>query len=98
LWNSYPPGHHEQKFAGTCLFFRTQLHEDEVYEKRECAEFVEAIPGVEPMAMYDYKISQDRLGDAHDQATRAKRLAYIGIVLSVLGLAWNIGKAFLGGG
>ena len=98
MWNAYPAEHREQKYAGICLFFRLQLHEDEVYEQRDCAEFVERIPGVEPLAHYDYKVSQDRIGDAHKQAKRAKVLAYIGIILSVTGLAWNIGKVFIGGG
>ena len=69
MWSSYPPDHAEKKYAGTCLWFRIRLHEDEVYE--------------------------ERVGEAHTSARRAKVLAYIGITLSVLGLAWNIIKAFL---
>jgi hypothetical protein len=96
LWNKYPDDHDEQKFAGVCLWYQHRLHDNEVFADRECPEFFERIPGQTPMDHYSYKVSRDQLGKAYTTALRSKHLAYLGIALSVLGLAWAVAKEFLG--
>jgi len=86
LWSKYPDDHTEKVYAGVCLWYQTRLPEHAVYEPRRCPDFCERIPGVEAMEHFAYKVKRDNLGDAYRQATRAKRLAYIGLVLSILGL------------
>lgn len=86
LWNQYPDDHTEKVYAGVCLWYQTRLPEHAVYESRRCSDFCERIPGVGAMEHFDYKVKRDNLGDAYRQATRAKRLAYLGVALSSLGL------------
>jgi len=75
------------------MWFQHRLHDNEVYESRECSEFMEAIPGWTPQELLDYKIKRDDLGKAHREALRSKRLAYVGITLSILGLLWSLVEA-----
>jgi len=86
LWNQYPDDHNETVYAGTCLYYQSRLAEDEVYEERRCKDFFERIPGLSPMQHFDYKVRRDNLGDAFLTARRAKRLAYVSLVLSIASL------------
>ena len=86
LWSEYPEHHREKKWQGVCIWYQIRLDRESVFEARHCEDFFERIPGMVAMDHMDYKIKRDNLGDAFVQAQRAKRLAYTGIVLSVLGL------------
>tara|TARA_R110002020_G_scaffold194133_2_gene394718 strand:+ start:1211 stop:1582 length:372 start_codon:yes stop_codon:yes gene_type:complete len=86
LWNEYPENHHEKKYAGLCMWYQTRLDASEVFEPRRCVDFFERIPGLHPFDHFKYKIQRDNLGDAYEAAKRAKRLAYVGLGLSVAGL------------
>jgi hypothetical protein len=86
LYNKYPDEHHENKYSGVCLWYQHRLARQDEYEQRDCADFFEAIPKLSPLQHFDYKIKRDSLGDAYSAATRAKRLAYLGLVLSITGL------------
>ena len=86
LWNEYPEHHHEQKYKGVCMWYQIRLDREAVFEPRKCSDFFERIPGLHPFDHFKYKIQRDNLGDAYTHANRAKKLAYIGLVLSVLGL------------
>ena len=86
LWSQYPDDHVEKKYAGTCLYYQSRLAADEVYEERRCLDFFERIPGLSAMQHFDYKVRRDNLGDAFRSARRAKRLAYVSLVLSIASL------------
>ena len=86
LWSQYPEKHAEKKYAGTCLYYQSRLAADEVYEERRCPDFLERIPGLSAMQHFDYKVRRDNLGDAFRSARRAKRLAYVSLVLSIASL------------
>jgi len=94
LWSKYPDSHHEQKYAGVCLWYQHRLMDDDVFEDRECKDFFERVPGLMPMDHFDYKIKRDNLGDAYTQARFSKRLALMGAVLSVISLALSLWKVF----
>ena len=96
LWSKYPDNHHEQKYAGVCLWYQHRLHHDDVFEQRECGDFFERVPGMNPMDHMDYKIKRDNLGDAYTMAKRSKRLALFGVVTSVASLALSAWKVFGG--
>ena len=95
LWSAYPEDHPEEKWAGVCLWYQLQLREGDVFAQRDCDDFFERVPGVKPMAQFEYKVKRDALRDGWLAARRAKTLAIIGIVLSSLGLLWNVVKLFL---
>lgn len=90
LWNQYPAGHEEQKYAGVCVWYQMRLHESDVWESRVCPDFFEKMPGVTALSHFDYKIKRDNLGDAYVSARRAKYLAYTSLTLSIVGLVWKI--------
>jgi len=96
LWGKYPDHHHEQKYAGVCLWYQHRLHHDDVFEQRECGDFFERVPGLTPMDHFDYKIKRDNLGDAYEMAKRSKRLALFSVVTSVISLGFSAWKV-LGG-
>lgn len=86
LWSKYPDTHPEKKYAGVCMWYQTRLEEGAVFEPRKCGDFFERIPGLHPFDHFKYKTQRDNLGDAYTAAKRAKRLAYVGLILSVFGL------------
>ena len=86
LWSKYPDDYHEQKWAGVCIWYQHRLMDDDVFEERECGDFFERIPGLTPLDHFDYKTKRDNLGDAYQAAQRSKKIAYVSLGLSVLGL------------
>jgi len=96
MWSKYPDNHHEQKYAGVCLWYQHRLMDDQVFEQRECGDFFERVPGLTPMDHFDYKIKRDNLGDAYEMAKRSKRLALFSVVTSVISLGFSAWKV-LGG-
>jgi len=90
LWSKYPEGHPEKKYAGVCLWYQIRLDQDSVYESRECPDFFERVPGLAPIEHFNYKVKRDNLGDAYVQASRAKIIAYVGVVLSLIGLIFSM--------
>ena len=86
MWSSYPKDHYEKKWAGVCLWLQIRLREEDVWEQRECADFFERIPGIDPMGQMDYKIKRDNLGEAYAVALRSKHLAYLGVIISIISL------------
>lgn len=86
LYNKYPSDHYENKYSGLCLWYQHRLVRDDEYERHNCPDFFEAIPKLSPLQHFDYKIKRDNLGDAYSVAARAKRLAYLGLCLSIIGL------------
>ena len=82
LWANYPADHPEKTYAGTCLYYQTRLVSQEVFEHRVCRDFFEKIPGLSPIQQFNYKMSRDNLGDAYRTAKRARKLAYVSLVLS----------------
>ncbi len=96
LWNSYPDDYHEKKWAGVCLWYQIRLHEHDVWEERQCGDFMEAIPQLSPMQHLDYKVKRDNLGDAYQAARRSKRLALTSLAISVTGLALALYRTLTG--
>jgi hypothetical protein len=96
MWSKYPDHHHEKKYAGVCLWYQTRLVEGEVFEERECGDFFERVPGMNAMDHLDYKIKRDNLGDAYTTARFSKRLALIGVVISVVSLTLTVWKVLNG--
>lgn len=86
LYNKYPQDHKEQKWSGVCLWYQHRLQESDEYEKRECSDFFEKIPEVEPLKHFDYKIRRDNLRDAYVIAKRSKVLAFISLGISITGV------------
>ena len=85
MWAEYPHDHHEQKYEGVCMWFQLRLEQDQVWEKRECADFIERIPGMNPMEHFNFKATRDDMGSAHAEAKTARvranaSLAFSGIV------------------
>tara|TARA_B100000214_G_scaffold373911_1_gene355318 strand:- start:416 stop:730 length:315 start_codon:yes stop_codon:yes gene_type:complete len=95
LWAAYPSEHREKQYSGICMWYQIRLPESEVFESRECGDFQERIPGMCPKEHFDYKIKRDNLGDAFVAAKFSKRLSITALVLSILGLTWNITKTFI---
>ena len=96
LWAKYQDNHHEQKFAGACLWHQTRLVDSEVFDERECKDFFERVPGLTPLDHFDYKTKRDNLGDAYETAKRSKRLALFGVVTSVVSLGFSAWRLFGG--
>jgi hypothetical protein len=94
LWNKYPDNHHEQKYAGVCLWYQHRLMGDDVFEDRECSDFFERVPGLTPLDHFEYKTKRDNLGDAYKMAKRSKYLAYIGITVSLISLVASLYRTF----
>lgn len=94
LWSKYPDNHHEQKYAGVCLWYQHRLMDDDVFEDRECGDFFERVPGLTPLDHFDYKTKRDNLGDAYKVAKRSKYLAYIGITVSLISLVASLYRTF----
>ena len=95
LWSAYPANHAEQEYKGVCVYYQHRLREADVYEKRDCPDFFERIPGWSVLEHFGYKMSRDNLGDAYKAASRAKRIAYISLVLSVGGVVAKAMSALL---
>ena len=96
LWSKYPDNYHEQKYAGVCLWYQHRLVEADVFERRECDDFLKVIPDLTPMNHFDYKIKRDNLGDAYQTASRSKRLAVFGVVTSLVSLGFSTWRVFGG--
>ena len=94
LWSKYPDNHHEQKYAGVCLWYQHRLVDDDVFEQRECDDFFESVPGLTPLDHFDYKTKRDNLGDAYETAKRSKVLAYVGLIISTVSLAASLYRTF----
>ena len=86
LWESYPPDHHEQVWAGSCLWYQTRLAEGFVYEKRECNDFFERFPSMSPKEHFDYKIKRENAGDGYKAARRSLFFSLAALGLSAVGL------------
>lgn len=90
LWAKYPDNHHEQKYAGVCLWYQSRLVDGEVFDERDCKDFFERVPGLTPLDHFDYKTKRDNLGDAYETARFSRKMAIAGIVLSVAGMVLSI--------
>jgi hypothetical protein len=90
LWGKYPENHHEQKFAGVCLWYQIRLADDQVFEERDCKDFFERVPGLTPLDHFEYKAKRDNVGDAYRTAMRSKVIAYIGLAISAASLAASL--------
>ena len=90
MFSVYPEDYHEQKWAGTCLWYQIRLPKDEVWEKRECSDFFERIPGLDPIAQFDYKLKRENVGDAYTTAKRSKRIAYVALIITLVEFTWLI--------
>ena len=90
LWNKYPDNHHEQKYAGVCVWYQMRLSDDEVWEDRKCPDFFERIPGLHVMDHFEYKCKRDNLGDAFREAHSARLMSWIslGVALGALISEW----------
>jgi hypothetical protein len=86
LYSKYPDNHHEKKWDGVCLWYQHRILPGEVFEKRECSDFFEGVPGLTPMDHFDYKVKRDNLGDAYRVAKRSRVIAYVSLALSVFGM------------
>ena len=86
LWADYPEYYPEKVYAGTCLYYQTRLVPEEVFEHRVCVDYFERIPDLTPLQHFEYKAKRDHLGDAYRTAKRAKRLAYVSLVVSLASL------------
>jgi len=75
-----------ERYSGMCLWYQFRLEEDQVWESRECSDFVERIPDVDPIGHFRYKVSRDNLGSAYRISTSARRRANLGLVISVVGI------------
>jgi len=87
LWAKYPTNHQEKKWAGACLWYRTQLPDSAVWEKRECPEFFEAIPGWDSAQHWSYATRHDDLGRSWRASRRAVIFSIVSLVLSAVGLS-----------
>ncbi len=87
LWEKYPENHHEQKWAGVCVWYQMRLQDDEVWEDRKCPDFFERIPGFHTLDHFDYKCKRDELGDAFREANSARLLSWISLGVAVSALA-----------
>ena len=94
LWSKYPDDHYEKKYAGVCLWYQARLVDEEVFEERECKDFFERVPGLTPLDHFDFKTKRDNLGDAFRAAARSKRLAYVGLVISLVSLVTTLYRTF----
>jgi hypothetical protein len=95
LWEQYADDSKEKKYAGTCLWYQFRLPEEEVFESRECSDFIERIPGYSSMDHFNYKVRRDDIGTAYKEARFSKRLSITALVMSIAGLLWNVIKAFM---
>ena len=95
LWEQYPEDFEEKKYVGTCLWYQFRLPEDEVFESRECPDFMERIPGHSPMDHFNYKVRRDDVGTAYKEARFSKRLSITAFTISIAGLLWNVIKVFM---
>lgn len=86
LYNRYPLNHYEQKYSGVCLWYLHRLIKSDEYEPRVCSDYLEAIPDLSPMSHFDYKTKRGSLHDVYFTALRVKRLAYLGVCLSIVAL------------
>jgi len=103
LWKRYPVDHEEKKYAGVCLWYQLRLIESDVFEPRECPDFFEAVPGLGAMDHFNYKVKRDHLGDAYQEAREArdesrfsKKLAWFGVVTSLIGITLSLWGALHG--
>ena len=92
LWNTYPSDHSEQKWAGVCLWYHIRLHESEVYEHRECPEFLEQVPTKDAGWHFTHIVTRNKLADAYNSSQIGNRRAKIAIALSSTSLFWNFIK------
>jgi len=95
LWAEYPEDRTEREYAGACLWYQIRLPSEQVFEKRECSDFFEKLPGVHPMDQFEYKVKRDNLGDAYETAKSSKVRANVALVLSILGLIWSVLKVLM---
>jgi len=84
LWETYPKNHHEQMWAGSCLWYQTRLTEGYVYEKRECPDFFERFPSMSPKEHFDYKIKREGIGDAYTASRRSLFFSIAAVSFSIL--------------
>tara|TARA_Y100001970_G_scaffold269929_1_gene363210 strand:+ start:3493 stop:3804 length:312 start_codon:yes stop_codon:yes gene_type:complete len=95
LWNQYPTNHKEDRYAGTCLWYQIRLIEDDVFEDRDCGDFLEAVPQLSPIEHFNYKVKRDSLGDAYSDAKRSRITAAIALSVSVAGFLWGVLKEYI---
>jgi len=86
LWSEYPENHPEQEFRGVCVYYQLRLREDDVFAQRKCPDFFERVPEWSVLEHFGYKMQRDGLGDAFKASTRAKRIAYVSLALSIGGV------------
>ena len=90
MFSEYPEGYHEQKWAGTCLWYQIRLREEEVFDLRNCNTFFERIPGEEPLRQFNYKIQRENIGSAYRNAKASRVLSIIALVVSVGSLVYKV--------
>ncbi len=89
LWNKYPDDHPEKKYAGVCLWYQIRLHENEVYEQRDCTEFLERVPGYDAAWHFDHISARNKMADAFTTMKKSDRRAKIALGLSITSLTWS---------
>jgi len=90
LWAKYPKDHHEKKWAGVCLWYGTQLLEDEVYDQRKCGDFFERIPGMTPLQHHEYKVHNTNLRQGFITSRRAFWVSVIAVAISLSALGLSL--------
>jgi hypothetical protein len=87
LWSKYPDNHHEQLYSGVCVWYQIRFRDDQVWEGRDCNDFFERIPGFHVMDHFEYKTKRDALGSTYRGDKFARKVAVVGLVLSIIGIA-----------
>tara|TARA_B100001123_G_scaffold235179_3_gene263788 strand:+ start:6086 stop:6388 length:303 start_codon:yes stop_codon:yes gene_type:complete len=90
LWNKYPDNWHEEKWAGVCLYYQLRLIPEDVFEERDCEDFLEKVPEVSAMEHFNYKLKRDGLGNAYKTSKRAFWFSCVALTVSIGGLVLKL--------
>jgi len=71
------------------MWYRFRLPEDQVYKKRKCSEFFEAMPHWNEQQHWNYATRHDDLGRSWRASRRALIFSLFSLVLSAAGLAFK---------
>lgn len=84
LWQAYPAGWKEKGFAGVCLWYQARLVHSELFQHRECPDFVERVPDHSADWHFDHKVKRVELSAAYKEARRGTLIAYTALLISLL--------------
>ena len=84
MWQEYPEDHPEKKWAGVCLWYQMQMPEDCVWEKRDCPEFFERIPGWTTLEQWRYRQDIESIGKSWKTSRRAIFFSSAALILSIV--------------